>query len=372
MDSAGLRVLQVIPSLWHGGLERVATTLTLALAKEPSVARIAVASSGGRPLDAELREAGIEILPIARPFPRPGPLLRAAAGLRRIIRDERPDVIHAHNPGAAAAAVLGRALARAGTVPVVSTYHGVLPERVGRAARALARSDVVVGVSPSSTQTLVDAGLDHARARTIFNSVDPQVRRGRDEVRAEFAADGPLLVTVGRYVAEKNQALLLDALAQMHDRPRTLLVGYGPRRQELADRAAALGLHDVTVTGARDDAADLIAAADVFVLTSDSEALPIVLLEAMTLGVPVASTRAGGIPDVIADGETGLLVPPGDAAGVAGAVERLLRDRELAGRLAAGARRFAAEHCSVAATTRSYLELYTEVIARRAGASPST
>src|SRR3954452_9304252 len=151
MDSARLRVLQVIPSLWHGGLERVATTLTLALAEDPAVERIVVASSGGEPLDQELRAAGIEIARIPRPFPRPGPLLAAALALRRIIRRERPSVIHAHNPGAAAAALLGRMLAQARGIPIVSTFHGVVPDRVGRAARALGSSNAVVGVSPTST-----------------------------------------------------------------------------------------------------------------------------------------------------------------------------------------------------------------------------
>ncbi len=203
-----------------------------------------VASSGGRRSTPSCARRGSRSCrsPV---LPRPGPLLRAAVGLRRIIpgraagRDPRPQ------PGRGRGCSARPGARRAGTIPVVSTYHGVLPERIGRAARALAGPTS----SSASAEQHADARRRGARPlprRTIFNSVDPQVRRGRDEVRAEFAADGPLLVTVGRYVAEKNQALLLDALAQMQERPRTLLVGYGPRRQELADRAAALGLHVVT------------------------------------------------------------------------------------------------------------------------------
>ena len=374
MDSARLRVLEVIPSLWQGGLERVATSLTIALADDPAVERIVVATSGGEPFDRELRERGIELATIPRPYPRPGPLAGSALRLARIIRRERPTVIHAHNPSAAAAAALGRSLARARTVPIVSTYHGVLPDRVPRAVRALSLSDVVVGVSPSTTQTLVDAGLARERARTIFNAVEPKHTRSPADVRAEFGADGmPLLVTVGRYVAEKNQALLLEALARLETPPRALVVGYGPREEALRSRAAELGLSgSVTVTGGRDDATDLIAAADVFALSSASEALPIVVIEAMALGVPVVSTAVGGIHDMVADGESGLLVPPGDADALARAIGRVLGDRGLAERLGAAGQSFAAEHCTVEAMAAAYRDVYAESIARRAGARPST
>jgi glycosyltransferase involved in cell wall biosynthesis len=371
--SRGIRILQVIPSLWQGGLERVATTLTIALAAAPAVERILVASSRGEPYLEELERGGIDVVQVPRPYPRPVAQIGAARALARIIRDDRPDVIHAHNPGAAAAVAIARMLART-RVPVVSTYHGVTSDRLRRAVRAMARSDIVVGVSPTATRTLTENGLDPARARTIMNAVEPRPLRSVAEVRSEFGADGvPLLVTVGRYVAEKNQSLLLEALARIEPTPRALVVGYGPRMDELRDRAAALGIdHAVTVTGERNDAQDLIAAADVFVLSSISEALPVVLIEAMSLGTPVVATGVGGVGDVIADGRTGLLVPSGSAEALAGAIRRVLDDGELARRLADEAGRFAVEHCSVGAMTASYLGVYTEAIARRAGASPST
>jgi glycosyltransferase involved in cell wall biosynthesis len=372
MDAARMRVLQVIPSLWQGGLEHVATTLTLALAQEPAVERIVVASSGGPRYTAAIEDAGIPIERIARPYPRPRPLIRAAHGLARIIRAERPSVIHAHNPGATAAAALARRLARARGTPIVATYHGVLEQRVPRAARALGLADLVVGVSPTATRALVGAGLADGRSRTILNAVDPHVRP-EVEVRKEFGAVGvPLVVTVGRYVGEKNQALLLDALALL-DRPfRALVVGYGPRKEELRQRAAELHGDAVTVTGERDDAPDLIAAADVFALSSESEALPVVLIEAMAVGTPVVATAVGGVGDVVLDGRTGLLVPPRDAQALAAAIARIIDDPALAERLRAEARRFVAEHCSLPAMVAAYLGVYTEAIARRAGASPST
>lgn len=372
----GLRLVQIIPYLGFGGLERVATSLTLALA--PEVERVVVCSSGGEPFGAELRAAGVPVELIPRPFPRPKPLVRAARAMARVFRRERPHVVHAHNPAAAAAAALARILARTPETAIVTTFHGVLPHRIGRANRALAlSSDLIVGVGPSSTRALIDKGLSEERTVTIFNAVDVRADRSAEEVRHEFQAEGvPLVVTVGRYVKEKNQALLLEALALLAGRGRrlrALVVGYGPREERLKELSRGLGLEDaVVVTGQREDAADLIAAADVFVLSSDSEALPLVVIEAMSLDTPVVSTDVGGVGDAIADGCTGLLVPPGNAEALAAAIEQVLDDPALAARLAEEGLRFVQDRCSLESMVAAYREAYLEAIARRAGASPST
>ena len=373
MDAAGLRIVQVIPSLWHGGLERVAASLTLGLAGDPTIERVVVCSSGGEPYTDELRGRDIRVDLIPRPSPRPVPLARAAFALARILRRERPHVVHAHNPGAAAAVALARVVAGMRSVPLVTSYHGVLPSRIGRAARALAFSDLVVGVSPAATRALVDAGLDVQRTTTIFNAVEPKAARAATDVRREFDADGlPLVVTVGRYFREKNQGLLLEALARLERPLRALIVGYGPLEDELRGRARELGLAEAAiVTGRRDDAADLIAAGDVFALSSNSEALPLVLLEAMSLGTPVVTTDVGGVRDAVSEGRTGLLVPPSDAGALAAAIKRVLDEPGLAERLAGGGTRFAAEHCSVPAMIEAYRNAYTDAIARRRGERPS-
>src|SRR5204862_7277113 len=150
------------------------------------------------------------------------------------------------------------------------------------------------------------------------------------------------------------------------------VVGYGPRMEERRQRAAELLGEAATVTGERNDAPDLIAAADVFALSSDSEALPLVLIGAMAVGTPVVTTDVGGVGDVVLDGRTGLLVPPRDPRALAAAIARVLDDAALAERLRAEARQFVAEHCSLPAMVAAYLGVYTEAIARRAGASPST
>ena len=375
-----MRVVQLIPSLWTGGLERVASALTLEL--RDRVERIVVATSGGEPFEAMLREEGVELVRIARPYPRPVALTRATAGLIPLLRRERPDVVHAHNPGAGVAAALARRLARVDTA-IVTTYHGVMPGRLGRASKVLAAtSDVVVAVAPAATEALVELGLPRERSATVLNAVEPVPRRGAPDVRAEFGAeDAELVVTVGRYAPEKNHALLLAALARLADRRprlRGLLVGVGELEDELRAEVRRLGLDGrVTVTGERADAIDLTAAADVFALSSDWEGLPLAILEALALGTPVVSTRVGGIPDAVRHEETGLLVPPRDPEALAAALERVLDDAALREHLGRSGRAFAAAELGEAAMAERYLEIYSSAVAarrasrRRTGASPS-
>ena len=378
------RILQVVPVLRTGGLERVASSLSLELHRRGH--RVVVCSQGGDPFEPVLRSAGVEVRLITRPRPRPLALLGAAAGIARAVRRESPEVVHAHNPAAAAAAALARALAGKPRLPIVTTYHGVMPGRVDRAARAMELvSSAVVGVGPTSTAALLDSGLPAQKARTILNAVDVRVERTAAEVREEFGAVGAeLIVTVGRYAPEKNHALLLEAvteLARRRARPvRTLLVGVGlPEfERQLAADLVRIGAEEIaTITGRRSDAPDIVAAADVFCLSSDSEGLPLVLLEAMSVGTPVVSTDAGGVRDVVVDGETGLLVPVRDRDALVAALERVLDDAGLRERLAASAQELVASTTSLAAMTDAYEHLYDEVArraaaSRRTGASPST
>lgn len=364
-----LRVLQIVPVLFTGGLERVATALTIGLTRK--VEHVAVCSYGGEPFEPILRSAGVDVIRIRRPkTSKPHDLLCASVSVARALRRERPHVVHAHNPTAGVVATLARRLARSDETPVVTTYHGVTPARVPRAARALAKaSDVVVGVGPTSTKALVAAGLNGAYATTVYNAVETHDARRREQIRSEFAVTGELLVSVGRYAPEKNHALLLDALTRLTEaRPdmRALLVGIGPLESSLRAKVRELGLDDaVVVTGRRADAPDITAAGDVFVLSSASEGLPIALLEAMAAGVPVVSTAVGGVADAVRDGETGILVPPNDAGAIARAVERVLDDADLRGRVVADARRFIEENCSPEAMVDHYVEVYLDAIARR-------
>ena len=376
-----LRLVQVIPYLGYGGLERVATTLTLALQRE--VGRVVVCSMGGEPFERMLREARVPIELIPRPRPHVRRLLSSGLALARVLRREQPHVVHAHNPAAGATAALARVLARQPELAIVTTYHGVPPSHFPRASRALTfSSDLIVGVGPAVTQALRDAGVDEHGSATVYNAVDAVPARSADEVRLEFGAEyAELVLNVGRYMPEKNQALLLEALALLQPRRprlRALVVGTGPLEPDLRRRAEELGLDEIcTITGERHDVYDLMAAADVFALSSDWEALPLVVIESMMIGCPVVATDLPGIRDLIADERTGLTVSRGDAAALAAGIERVLDDRRLAARLRTEARVFIRERCSTESMVAAYESIYAQAIAshahrRRTNASLST
>jgi glycosyltransferase involved in cell wall biosynthesis len=168
--------------------------------------------------------------------------------------------------------------------------------------------------------------------------------------------------TVGRLVGLKNQRLLIAAMPELLDRYPDLhlvLIGTGPLEQELRAQADGLGLGErVRLTGARTDVADLTPGFDVFALPSQTEGISIALLEACATRLPVVATAVGGNPEIVANGHTGLLVPPDDGAALAAALEQVLADPALALRLATAAAKWVREHASlqslVATTARFY------------------
>jgi glycosyltransferase involved in cell wall biosynthesis len=175
-------------------------------------------------------------------------------------------------------------------------------------------------------------------------------------------AGRPVVLAVGRLAAQKDFGTLLEAAAHWRDLapvPLLVIAGDGPLAADLRARAASLGI-DATFLGHRDDVADLLAAATVFVLPSRWEGQPLVLQEALRAGAAIVASRVGGIPDVVGS-DAAVLVAPGDAQALAAAVRRVLADVSLAGRLrAAAARRGAAlpgEGDAVAAALAAYAQL---------------
>jgi glycosyltransferase involved in cell wall biosynthesis len=363
-----VRVVTVIPSMQAiGGLERVATTLAIGLSRR--VERMVVCYSHPGPFEQTLADAGVELVRIRRPSPLPHRLLPGAIDLARVLRRERPAVVHAHNPAAGVAARLACTLARARETAVVASFHGVHFEYARFVPLTVRAADIVIGVGPSSTRAL---GLPPSRAVTIQNAVVEEPVRAAADVRAELGVgDRELVVNVARYVGLKNQALLLEAIALLAPRrPRlsAVLVGEGPLQSELEQRAQTLGIADrVRIVGFRADAVSVIAAADVFALSSDTEALPLTLLEAMTHARPVCSTDVGSIGDTIEDGVNGLLVPKGDAPALAEALDRVLGDPAYARRLGAAARETIRRRYSVDVMVERTLAVY-ESAARARGA----
>jgi glycosyltransferase involved in cell wall biosynthesis len=227
---------------------------------------------------------------------------------------------------------------------------------------------------------LVDQeGYDPSNIVVIRNGVDmtrfagaPAGARIRHELG--IPADARLVAVVSRLTRLKGIEHFLRAAAALkprHPDVRFLIVGETSPPdpaylQELQGLAEALGIaSQVTFTGRRSDVPDILGAADVAVMPSLNEALSNALLESMAAGAPVVATRVGGTPEALTDGETGLLVPPGDAAAIAAAVSRLLDDRELACRLGRAARARIDDQFSVGRMVSATENLYGELLARK-------
>jgi glycosyltransferase involved in cell wall biosynthesis len=184
----------------------------------------------------------------------------------------------------------------------------------------------------------------------------------RDRTPDEAARPVRSVITVANLRPEKNHETLIAAASMLaKDVPdlRFQIVGDGPRRQALEALVAASHLEkQVTFLGHQEDIGSRLAAADVFVLPSRSEAFPNGAIEAMAAGLPVIASAVGGLLELIDDGRTGLLVPPGEPAALAAALRRLIDDRPLAARLGAAARSHVRHHCSFDRMVAAFEDLY--------------
>jgi glycosyltransferase involved in cell wall biosynthesis len=196
------------------------------------------------------------------------------------------------------------------------------------------------------------------------------IRDSPRAVRAELGlpGDAPLVGEVGRLCDVKGQRELIQALAHVPE-ARAVLVGAdleqgGAYQRQLEQTAEAVGVRDrVVFAGRRNDVGDVLAELDVFALPSWTEGLPLVVLEAMARRTPVVATKVGGTPEVVVDGETGLLVPPRDPEALAAALRRLLEDADLRRRLGDAGYARVRDRFSAEAMMRRVLELYDEVLA---------
>jgi glycosyltransferase involved in cell wall biosynthesis len=276
------------------------------------------------------------------------------------------DVVHTHDLFGWA---LGPAVLRAAGRPVVAHDHGAagragaLRRRLARAVeRRIARH---VAVSEFARRALVEGhGIAPERVEVVPNGRDPAElasARPRAEVRRALgvAPEDVLVLAVARLAPEKGLEPLLDGFAAAAAAPGApplalAIAGDGPLREPLAARARGR----VRLLGFRPDVPDLLAAADVFALTSRAEAFGLALVEAAFAGLAAIGARAGGIPEIVAPEETGLLVPPDDAPAVAAAIARLARDPALRARFGAAARARAEGRFTLARAVARFDEIY--------------
>jgi len=233
------------------------------------------------------------------------------------------------------------------------------------------RADRVACISDQVARVLVSWGLPPGKTEIIPSAAAPREEvADREKIRIRddlgIDAEGSLVGTVGALDEHKDHRTFLEAARRVHEE-RTeaffVIVGSGPLEAELKALASELGLEDrVVFTGFREDAEKIIASLDVFAFSSRMEGLGTVVLDAFSLGVPVAATRAGGIPEMVEEGETGLLSPPGDPEGLAGNIVRLLGDEALVLKVTGAALRRVREAHSVGGMAEKYNRLYREMV----------
>jgi glycosyltransferase involved in cell wall biosynthesis len=290
--------------------------------------------------------------------------------LVRLMRRLRPEIVHASS---SKAGVLGRLAAGLAGVPIriftvhgwaFTAYHGIVAHLYRRAEQAVRPlTTATICVSEGERAAGIAAGTcDPRRTLVIHTGIDVA---SRPLARPDVGA-APQIVSVGRLQTPKDPLSFLRALALVRGPFRASLVGDGPDRPAVERELERLGLGGrVTLQGTRDDVPELLASSHVFVLSSHSEALPVSLLEAMAAGLPVVATQVGGVPELVVDGETGLLVPAGDPPGLAAALQRMVDDPALRARLGAAGRARVEEHFRLDMFLEAHLDLYRRALAGR-------
>ncbi|MDD5628946.1 MAG: glycosyltransferase family 4 protein [Elusimicrobia bacterium] len=381
MSPAPIKVVHVITRLDLGGAQR--NTLHTVRSLDPErFAAVLVCGRGGV-LDEELASwpqdgpRSLYVDDLVREV-SPGHDLRAFLTLRRLFLEEKPAVVHTHS---SKAGILGRLAARAAGVPViVHTFHGfgfhegqsrvkkwlyVLAERL-----AGSMSTALVFVSRDNQEYARRYGLgDPARYVLIRSGVRLSELPARCDATAKKQSLGlppgsRLVLSVGNFKPQKNPADFLAAariVARAQPEAAFAFVGDGPLRAEMEAGLGELGPRFL-LPGWRHDVAELLAAADVFVLTSLWEGLPRALVEAMKSGVAAVCYATDGVKDVVRDGENGFLVAQGDVAALARRVEELLEDEAMRKRLGAAAAASIGLEFDIDAMVRRQEQLYLRLV----------
>ncbi|MEA2375010.1 MAG: hypothetical protein QOD53_1473 [Thermoleophilaceae bacterium] len=375
-----LRVLTLVDRLGtSGGGERLAMRIAMRLDPErfesfycaSRWSEDAAGSDAARAAVDELRAAGVRVLGLGR-----GSTLAVWSWwpLVRLLRRERIDVLHSHKFGSN---VWAAALAPLARVPLFVAHEHTWsfegqPVRRFLDRELIARSsEAFLAVSREDRRRMIEVERIRPEAVTFVpNGIDPLPPGDGERVRRELGI-GPGVPVVGAVAVLRPQKALdvllraVAALTPEFPALRVLIAGEGPERAALESLAAELGIaSNVTLLGQRSDVPDLLAALDMAVSSSSYEGTPLAMMEYMDAGLPVVATRVGGVPDLIDDGEHGLLVEPGDPGALAAAIGELLRDPARARAMGGRGRERRRAEFSIEATVRRLERLYEDLAAR--------
>jgi glycosyltransferase involved in cell wall biosynthesis len=358
--SPAMRIVHVVQCLGMGGQERLILNLSRELARRGHIPSVISLTPGG-----EIRGEfeGIEVVDVTR---REGIDALVIARMARTLQKLRPDVVHTHNPSPMFYAVPAAHLVR--VKRTVHTKHGknIYGPKGLMAARVVVRTlSALVCVSEGTadvarTKEKVPEKKLHVIPNGIpLESFHPDAA-ARARIRSDLGIPAEAIVfgTVGRLAPEKDYPLLVRATAPLlGEDARLVIVGGGSHREAIEAAIPADKKKYVTLTGARRDVPALLAAMDVFSLTSETEGLPLVIPEAMASGLPIVATAVGGLPSIV-PAEVGTLVPYPDQEGLTRAFADLRSNRGKLQKMAEAARALALARFSIETMTDRYLELY--------------
>jgi glycosyltransferase involved in cell wall biosynthesis len=358
-----IQVVHLVLTLNIGGLERVVYDLARHAARDDLATRVLCLGEIGA-LGTAFQSAGIcvESLDVHGKG-----AARSVLAVARRLRELKPDVLHTHN---AAAHIVGAPAAKLSGVPVVvNTRHGKhrvtgLKNRLGnRLATWLTQRMVAVSSSTAEVARAVDR-IPDARLEIIRNGVDLDLFPRRDGAPRRHT--GKAIHAARLDHTTKDQRTLLRAVRLVVDQEPGFMVdiiGDGPDRPALEELCDQLRLRShVAFLGFRHDVEELLPQADLFVLSSVSEGLPMTLLEAMAAGLPVVSTDVGGISELVTRNETGLLVPSQSPEALATAILQLVRDPQLAASMGLAGRRRVEKEFNIRRVVATYESVYRQLL----------
>ena len=370
-----LRVLHIIHTLEFAGAQRYVADLVCAPTDE--VEWLVVGLAPPESLVPELKAKGLPLVKVLAGSRRDP---RLPGMIREIIAGEQVDVVHAHGiipPFWTMLAMRGM------DIPLVVGVNSQ-PSKVRWMARALMRpivfrrADVIVCASRAVRDELARMyPAAAAKATVIYNCVDSdrlRVKKGREQVRAEIGVgeDVPLVCNVANIWWVKGHVYLVRAMAKVVQRlpeAQAIVAGAVSDKQAAAQVERELDRLDmrdrVRFLGRRSDVPDLVAASDVFVLSSVTECLPVSIIEAMLIGTPVVATDVGGVSELVIDGQTGFLVPPADPDALADAIVAMAENPGLRQQMSQAAGQHVRDLTSVEKVRAAHIELYTRLLARQ-------
>lgn len=321
---------------------------------------------------------GCDLIAAAQPFAQVHPLPMhgdadpfMALRLHRLMRRMRPSLVHLHSR--IGADVMGGLAARLAGIPVIHTRRIDNPEPRWLVALKYRLHDRVIAISEGIAQVLTEEGLPTTKLRVVRSAIeaadyDQPCARQRISTRLGVPADALLIGVIAQLIPRKGHAVLIQALPPLiesHPDLRVLCFGQGPLEEELHQRILDAGLSGrVTLAGFRNDLAEILPCLDLVVHPALMEGLGVSLLQAASAGVPIVASRAGGIPEAVQDGKTGLLVPPGDVDALRDAIGTLLADPQQRHTLGQGARALMARSFSIDAMVEGNLAVYRELMTR--------